>query len=86
MTASKHYIRVKEGAEIYRTAPTGTPIIVRPGHHLLDGAGDGLISAGLALRERNIRGENLAGFIVETLHNPGPRPHHRRRDRRAQLR
>jgi uncharacterized protein YbjT (DUF2867 family) len=65
----EHYIRVKRGAEIYLTRTDLDWIIVRPGH-LLDGAGDGLISAGLALREKDIRRENLAGFIVEALHNP----------------
>ncbi len=65
----EHYIRVKRGAEIYLTRTDLDWIIVRPGH-LLDGVGDGLISAGLALRERDIRRENLAGFIVEALHNP----------------
>ncbi|UOT03252.1 SDR family oxidoreductase [Rhodococcus opacus] len=64
----EHYIRVKRGAEIYLTRTDLNWIIVRPGH-LLDGAGDGLISAGLALREKDIRRENLAGFIVEALHN-----------------
>ncbi|MDV7088970.1 NAD(P)-binding oxidoreductase [Rhodococcus opacus] len=65
----EHYIRVKRGAEIYLTRTDLDWVIVRPGH-LLDGAGDGLISAGLALRETDIRRENLAGFIVESLHNP----------------
>ncbi|WP_241962352.1 NAD(P)-binding oxidoreductase [Rhodococcus opacus] len=41
----EHYIRVKRGAEIYLTRTDLDWIIVRPGH-LLDGAGDGLISAG----------------------------------------
>ncbi|MEZ2392147.1 NAD(P)-binding oxidoreductase [bacterium RCC_150] len=65
----EHYIRVKRGAEIHLTGTDLDWVIVRPGH-LLDGAGDGLIAAGLALREADIRRENLAEFIVEALHNP----------------
>lgn len=65
----EHYIRVKRGAEIYLTRTDLDWIIVRPGH-LLDGAGDGLIAAGLALRETDIRRENLAEFIVNALHSP----------------
>jgi uncharacterized protein YbjT (DUF2867 family) len=64
----EHYIRVKRGAEIYLTGTDLDWIFVRPGH-LLDGVGDGLISAGLALRETDIRRENLAEFIVEALHS-----------------
>lgn len=65
----EHYIRVKRGAEVYLTRTELDWIIVRPGH-LLDGAGDGLITAGLALLEKDIRRENLAEFIVEALRNP----------------
>jgi Nucleoside-diphosphate-sugar epimerases len=65
----EHYIKVKRGAEIHLTGTGLDWIIVRPGH-LLDGAGDGLICAGLALREEPIRRENLAQFIREALHHP----------------
>lgn len=65
----EHYIRVKRGAEIYLTRTDLDWIIVRPGH-LLDDPGDGLISAGLALRESDIRRDNLAEFIAEALHSP----------------
>ncbi len=65
----EHYIKVKRGAEIHLTGTDLDWVIVRPGH-LLDGAGDGLITAGLALRETDIRRENLAEFIVEALQNP----------------
>ncbi|MET7701037.1 NAD(P)H-binding protein [Streptomyces sp. NPDC005485] len=64
----EHYIHVKRGAEIYLTRTDLDWLIVRPGH-MLDGAGDGLVSAGLALRETDIRRANLAEFIVEALHS-----------------
>ncbi|MGW0817223.1 NAD(P)H-binding protein [Streptomyces viridiviolaceus] len=64
---AEHYIKVEWDAEVYLTRTDLDQIRIRPGH-LLDGAGDGLIAAGLALRESDIRRENLARFI-EALHN-----------------
>ncbi|MFE7422773.1 hypothetical protein [Rhodococcus sp. NPDC057529] len=60
---------MKGHAEIDLTAPPRTPIIVHP-RHFRGGAGDGLNSAALALRETDIRDENLAGFIVEAPPTP----------------
>lgn len=65
----EHYIKVKRGAEVYLTRTDLDWIIVRPGQ-LLDEPGDGLITAGLALRESPIRRDNVAQFIVEALHSP----------------
>lgn len=64
----EHYIKVKRGAEIYLTRTDLDWIIVRPGH-LLDEPGDGFVTAGLTLRESPIRRDNLAQFIVESLHS-----------------
>lgn len=67
---SEHCINVKHGAEIHLTRTDLGWIIVRPGH-LIEGAGGGLIAAGLALRDADIRRENLGLFvIVRAVHNP----------------
>ena len=64
-----HYLWVKKQAEIYLTRTTLDWIIVRPGH-LLDEPGDGLVTAGLAVEDRDIRRDNLAEFIATALHEP----------------
>jgi nucleoside-diphosphate-sugar epimerase len=66
--AFEHYLRVKKAADGYLTRTDLDWIIVRPGH-LLDGPGDGLITAGLALKETGIRRDNLAQFIATALHD-----------------
>jgi nucleoside-diphosphate-sugar epimerase len=64
----EHYLRVKKAADGYLTRTDLDWVIVRPGH-LLDEPGDGLIEAGLALREAPIRRDNLAEFIAAALHD-----------------
>ena len=64
----EHYIRVKRGAEVVLTGTDLDWLIVRPGH-LLPGAGDGRVGAGLALRETGVRREDLVHFMVEALHS-----------------
>jgi nucleoside-diphosphate-sugar epimerase len=64
-----HYLWVKKQAEIYLTRTSLNWIILRPGH-LLDEPGDGLVTAGLAVEDRDIRRDNLAEFIATALHEP----------------
>ncbi|UKA55233.1 SDR family oxidoreductase [Arthrobacter sp. FW305-BF8] len=64
-----HYLRTKKGAEVYLTGTDLDWIVVRPGH-LLDEPGDGLVSAGPALMEQDVRRDNVAAFIIAALHNP----------------
>ncbi|WP_411699654.1 NAD(P)-binding oxidoreductase [Conyzicola sp.] len=64
-----HYLRTKKAAEVFLTGTTLDWVIVRPGH-LLDGPGDGLVTAGLALVEKDVRRDNVAAFIAAALHNP----------------
>ncbi len=64
-----HYLRTKKAAEVLLIGTDLDWIIVRPGH-LLDEAGDGLVTAGLALLEKDVRRDNVAAFIAAALHNP----------------
>lgn len=62
-----HYLRTKKAAEVFLTGTDLDWIIVRPGH-LLDEPGDGLVTAGLALVERDVPRDDVAAFISAALH------------------
>lgn len=64
-----HYLRTKKAAEVFLTGTDLDWIVVRPGH-LLDEPGDGLVTAGLALIEKDVRRDNVAAFISAALRNP----------------
>jgi len=66
----EHYMAVKKRADVYLAATDLDWIIVRPGT-LTDGTGDGLVTAGPAIAYGDIRRDNLAAFIAETLHTDG---------------
>jgi nucleoside-diphosphate-sugar epimerase len=64
-----HYLATKKAAEVFLSGTDLDWIVVRPGH-LLDEPGDGLVTAGLALVEKDVPRDDLAAFIVATLHEP----------------
>lgn len=65
----EHYMRVKKAADGYLSGTDLDWLIVRPSV-LLDGQGDGLVAAGLALPYGTVHRENVAEFIAEALHTP----------------
>jgi nucleoside-diphosphate-sugar epimerase len=64
-----HYLRTKKAAEVFLTRTALDWLIVRPGH-LLEEPGDGLVTAGLALIEKDVPRDDVAAFIVAALHTP----------------
>jgi nucleoside-diphosphate-sugar epimerase len=78
-----HYLYTKKSAEAFLTVSGLDWIVVRPGH-LVNDAGDGRVTAGLALIstvdggpsaggrpvEKNIPRDDVAAFIVAALHEP----------------
>jgi nucleoside-diphosphate-sugar epimerase len=64
-----HYLRTKKNAEGFLTGTDLNWVIVRPGH-LLDEPGDGLVTAGLALVEKDVPRDDVAAFIVAALNEP----------------
>jgi len=67
--AFEHYMRVKKTADVYLTATDLDRVIIRPGT-LTDGAGDGLVTAGLAIEYGDVKRDNVAAFIAAVLHTP----------------
>ena len=63
-----HYLRTKKAAEAFLTGTSLDWIIVRPGH-LLDEHGDGRVTAGLALVEKDVPRDDVAAFIAAALRN-----------------
>jgi nucleoside-diphosphate-sugar epimerase len=64
-----HYLRTKKAAEMFLTRTDLDWLIARPGH-LLEKPGDGLVTAGLALVEKDVPRDDVAAFIVAALHTP----------------
>lgn len=65
----EHYMKVKKSADVYLSHTDLDWVIVRPGV-LQDEAGDGLVTAGLAINYGNVARDNVAAFIDEALHQP----------------
>lgn len=62
-------MKVKKSADVYLSHTDLDWVIVRPGV-LQDEAGDGLVTAGLAINYGNVARDNVAAFIDEALHQP----------------
>jgi nucleoside-diphosphate-sugar epimerase len=64
-----HYLRTKKATEVFLTRTDLDWLVARPGH-LLDQPGDGRVTAGLALVEKDVPRDDVAAFIVAALHTP----------------
>jgi len=65
----EHYMRVKKEADVYLVATDLDWVIVRPGT-LVDGPGDGRVTAGPAIGYGDVHRDDVAAFIAEALHEP----------------
>lgn len=65
----EHYMRVKKTADVFLANSELDWVIVRPGR-LTDGAGSGLVAAGLALEYGDVSRDNVAAFIAAALAEP----------------
>ncbi|CCG87271.1 NAD(P)H-binding protein [Erwinia piriflorinigrans] len=65
----EHYMAVKKQADVYLAASNLDWVILRPGT-LVDEAGNGKVSAGLAVPYGNISRDNVAGALVALVEHP----------------
>lgn len=65
----EHYMKVKKASDVFLAASRLEWLIVRPGI-LLDGPGDGNVTAGLAIQHGDVHRDNVAAFIDAALHTP----------------
>lgn len=66
----EHYMRVKKKADVHLVGTGLDWLIVRPGT-LVDGDGDGRVTAGPAVPYGDVHRDDVAAFIAAALHAPG---------------
>jgi len=65
----EHYMRVKKKADVHLVGTGLDWLIVRPGT-LVDGDGDGRVTAGPAVPYGDVHRDDVAAFIAAALHEP----------------